>query len=158
MAWVRDEIGRSVGLSKVLGGIPLDQIGATGYGLAVCAEVAQEFTEIDLQGARVVVQGFGNVGTHVARYLEERGAVLVGASDLDGTVYDEDGINVQELTEIKQRTGRVTDYEGGQKLGIDDWIKIPCEIFVPAARPDAVDSNNALDLQCKLCCKAPTSR
>ncbi len=150
MAWVRDEIGRSVGLSKVLGGIPLDQIGATGFGLAVCAEVAQEFTGIDLAGARVVVQGFGNVGTHVARYLEERGAVLVGASDLDGTVYDKDGINVRELTEIKHRTGRVTDYEGGEKLGLDDWIKIPCEIFVPAARPDAIDSNNALDLQCKL--------
>ncbi len=51
----------------------------------------------------MVVQGFGNVGTHVARYLEERGAVLVGASDLDGTVYDKDGINVRELTEIKHR-------------------------------------------------------
>ena len=150
MAWVRDEIGRSVGLSKVLGGIPLDQIGATGYGLAVCAEVAQEYAEIELEGARVVIQGYGNVGTHAARYLEDRGAVLVGASDLDGTVYDENGINVAELTELKNKTGRVTDYEHGRKMGIDDWIKIPCEIFVPAARPDVVDETNALNLQCKL--------
>lgn len=150
MAWVRDEIGRSVGLSKVLGGIPLDQIGATGYGLAICAEVAQEFCDVRLEGATVVVQGFGNVGTHAARYLEERGARLVGASDLDGTVYDPNGIDVAKLTEVKQRTGRVTDYEPGQKLGIEEWVKIPCDIFVPAARPDVIDETNALELNCKL--------
>jgi len=150
MAWVRDEIGRSVGLSKVLGGIPLDQIGATGYGLAICAEVAQEFCDVQLAGATVVVQGFGNVGTHAARYLEERGAKLVGASDLDGTVYDPNGIDVAKLTETKRRTGRVTDSEQGQKLGTDEWIKIPCDIFVPAARPDVIDEGNALELNCKL--------
>jgi glutamate dehydrogenase/leucine dehydrogenase len=150
MAWVRDEIGRSVGLSKVLGGIPLDQIGATGFGLAICAEVAQEFADVQLDGARVVVQGFGNVGSHAARYLEERGAVLVAASDLDGTVYDPTGIDVDKLVEVKQRTGRVTDYEQGEKMGIDDWIRIPCEIVVPAARPDAIDEDNALELRCKI--------
>ena len=150
MAWIRDEIGRSVGLSKVLGGIPLDQIGATGYGLAVCAEVAQEFAGIELKGARVAVQGFGNVGSHTARYLEERGAVLVAASDLDGTVYDPDGIDVDRLAKIKHETGRVTTYDGGQKLPIDAWIDVPCEILVPAARPDVIDEDNALRLRCKL--------
>jgi glutamate dehydrogenase/leucine dehydrogenase len=150
MAWVRDEIGRSVGLSKVLGGIPLDQIGATGYGLAVCAEVTQDFADFDLKGARVVIQGYGNVGTHAARYLADRGAVLVGASDLDGTVCDEQGIDVAKLTEIKSETGRVTDYPSGRKLGIDDWINIPCEIFVPAARPDVIDESNAPRLNCKV--------
>ena len=150
MAWVRDEIGRSVGLSKVLGGIPLDQIGATGYGLAVCAEVAQEFAEIELKGARVLVQGFGNVGSHAARYLEERGAVLVAASDLDGTVYDENGIDIDKLQKTKSETGHVTTYDGGKKLPRDAWIDIPCDIVVPAARPDVIDGNNAVRLKCKL--------
>ncbi|MCP3960905.1 MAG: Glu/Leu/Phe/Val dehydrogenase [bacterium] len=150
MAWVRDEIGRSVGLSKVLGGIPLDQIGATGYGLAICAEVAQEFAEIELEGARVLVQGFGNVGSHAARYLEERGAVLVAASDLDGTLYDENGIDVDKLTGIKADTGHVTTYDGGKKLPRDAWVDIPCDIFVPAARPDVIDERNAVRLKCKL--------
>ena len=150
MAWVRDEIGRSVGLSKVLGGIPLDQIGATGFGLAICAEVTQEFADVDLKGARVVVQGFGNVGSHAARYLQERGAVLVAASDLDGTVWDEDGIDVEKLYEVKQRTGRVTDYESGAKGDIDDWLRIPCEFFVPAARPDVINEMNAVELNCKV--------
>ncbi len=150
MAWVRDEIGRSVGLSKVLGGIPLDQIGATGFGLAVCAEVAQEFSDVELKGARVVVQGFGNVGSHAARYLEERGSVLVAASDLDGTVYDPDGLDLHKLAEAKSETGHVTTYEGGETLPSDAWMDIPCEIFVPAARPDVVDESNAVRLKCKL--------
>ncbi len=150
MAWVRDEIGRSVGLSKVLGGIPLDQIGATGYGLAVCAEVAQRYAGIKLQGARVVVQGFGNVGSHAARYLRDRGAMLVAASDLDGTVYDPKGIDVEKLIAVKRETGRVTDYEAGEKLPIDAWINIPCEIIVPAARPDVINETNALRLQTKI--------
>lgn len=150
MAWVRDEIRRSVGLSKVLGGIPLDQIGATGYGLAVCAEVTQEFAGFDLKGSKVVVQGFGNVGSHAARYLIERGAHLIGASDLDGTVYDPDGIDVEKLVEIKQQTGRVTDYPRGEKRNIDAWIDIPCDIFVPAARPDVINETNALRLQAKV--------
>jgi len=148
MAWVRDEIGRSVGLSKVLGGIPLDQIGATGYGLAVCAEVTEDFADVKLDGARVVVQGFGNVGSHAARYLSERGAVLVGASDLDGTVYDEKGIDVEKLIAVKRDTGRVTDYQGGTKMPIDAWIDIDCDIFVPAARPDVINETNALRLRC----------
>jgi len=149
MAWVRDEIGRSVGLSKVLGGIPLDQIGATGFGCAICAEVVQEFAEFDLKGARVSIQGFGNVGQHAARFLVERGAILVTATDLDGTVHDLDGIDVEELVKLKETSGRVTDYPRGKKLGRGDFIDLPCDIFVPAARPDVIDRTNALQLDCK---------
>ena len=150
MGWIRDEIGRSVGLSKVLGGIPLDQIGATGYGLAVCAEVAQEFCDLSLDGARVVVQGFGNVGTHTARYLSERGAILVAASDLDGTVIDPKGLDIEKLAEIKHETHRVTDYPSPQKLPRDGFIDVPCDIFVPAARPDTIDETNVARLDCKM--------
>jgi glutamate dehydrogenase/leucine dehydrogenase len=150
MAWIRDEIGRSVGLSKVLGGIPLDQIGATGYGLAICAEVAQEFAGVDLQGATVSVQGFGNVGSHAARYLKERGAVLTAASDLDGTIHDPDGIDIDELTRIKAETGRVTDYPAPTKLPMESFLDIPTDIFVPAARPDAVNENNVARLNTKM--------
>jgi glutamate dehydrogenase/leucine dehydrogenase len=150
MAWVRDEIGRSVGLSKVLGGIPLDQVGATGFGLAICAEVAQEFCGISLDGARVVVQGFGNVGSHVARYLGERGAILVAASDLDGTVADPDGLDVERLVAIKEETGRVTDYGDGQTLPVDGFLGVSCDILVPAARPDAIDEDNVARLDTRM--------
>ncbi len=150
MGWIRDEIGRSVGLSKVLGGIPLDQIGATGFGLAICAEVAQEFAGINLKGATVSVQGFGNVGSHAARYLSQRGAILIAASDLDGTIHDPDGIDIEELVRIKAETGRVTDYPAPVKLPQEAFLDTPCDIFVPAARPDAVNENNVARLNTKM--------
>ena len=89
MAWVQDEIGRSVGLPRVLGGIPLDEIGATGYGIAQCAEIAATFCDLDLEGARVTIEGFGNVGQHAARYLAVKGCKLVAASDSQGAVHDQ---------------------------------------------------------------------
>ena len=149
MAWVRDEIGRSVGLSKVLGGIPLDQVGATGYGCAICTEVAQDYAGFKLDGATISIQGFGNVGQHAARFLAERGARLTIATDLDGTVYDPEGIDVERLIELKNQTGRVTDYEKGEKLDRDAFIDLPCDVFVPAARPDVIDHTNAHRLKCK---------
>lgn len=149
MAWVRDEIGRSVGLSKVLGGIPLDQVGATGYGCAICAEVTQEYAGFDLDGATMSIQGFGNVGQHAARFLGERGARLVTATDLDGTVHDPEGIDIEELARIKNETGRVTDYGKGAKLDPYGFIDLECDIFVPAARPDVIDHTNAHRLRCK---------
>jgi glutamate dehydrogenase/leucine dehydrogenase len=150
MAWVRDEIGRSVGLSKVLGGIPLDQVGATGFGLAICGEVAQEFSDLKLAGARLSVQGFGNVGQHAARFLAQRGVILTIATDLDGTVYDPAGIDVEELIKLKRETGRVTGYPRGQKLDKNAFIDLEADVFVPAARPDVIDDKNAPRLRCKV--------
>jgi len=142
MAWTKDEIGRAVGLPPELGGIPLDEIGATGYGLAVAAEVAHGRAGFDLEGARVVVQGFGSVGRHAARFLAEKGARLVAASDSRGTVFDPDGIDVGRLIETKDAGGTVTDYPTGDKLGRDEVIDIGCEIWIPAARPDVIRADN----------------
>ncbi len=152
MAWVRDEIRRSVGLSSVLGGIPLDQVGATGFGLAVCAEACDEFVDFPLRGARVVIQGFGNVGQHAARYLvdPDRGAIVVAATDRDGTVYNPDGLDVEKLCHLMRARRGVTAYEDGEVLDRDAYIGIECEIFVPAAQPDVITKDNAGDLKCKL--------
>ena len=152
MAWVRDEIRRSVGLSTVLGGIPLDQVGATGFGLAVCAEAAQDFVDFPLKGARVCIQGFGNVGQHAARYLNEprRGAIIVAATDLDGTIYNPKGLNVEQLCRHMQLREGVTAYRDGEILDRNAFLGIECEIFVPAAQPDVITVDNASDLRCKL--------
>lgn len=72
MGWIHDEIGRAVGLPPEIGGIPLDEIGATGLGLAVSAEVASGFCDLELDGARVGIQGYGNVGRHAARLVLQR--------------------------------------------------------------------------------------
>ena len=85
MGWVHDEIGRAVGLPRELGGIPLDEIGATGFGLAAAVEVACNAIGLDLKGARVAVQGFGAVGKHATRFLSQKGCMLVACSDSRGT-------------------------------------------------------------------------
>jgi glutamate dehydrogenase/leucine dehydrogenase len=150
MAWVNDEIGRSVGLPSEIGGIPLDRIGATGFGLAVCAEAAQAAAGIDLKGARVVVQGFGSVGRHAARCLVERGAVLVGAADSTGTVAAADGLDVASLIALKDEGHSVLDHPTGRKLDREAVIDLPCEIWIPAARPDIIHGDNVDRLQTKL--------
>jgi len=150
MAWIKDEIGRSVGLPKQIGGIPLDEIGATGFGLAVAAEVAQEYCPVQLHGARVVVQGFGSVGMHAAQYLSERGATLVGASDSQSATVNPDGIDLGALIAHKTGGAPVGSFEGGDRLDGNDVIGIPCDIWIPAARPDVLNLDNVDRLDCKL--------
>lgn len=150
MAWIQDEIGRSVGLPSVLGGIPLDEIGATGYGLAQCAEMAAPFCDLDLDGARVAIEGFGNVGQHAARYLAVKGCKLVAASDSQGAVRAPNGIDVNELVRVKRKSGSVTAYEGGQQIPKAELFALPCDILVPAARPDCIHGDNASGIQASL--------
>jgi glutamate dehydrogenase (NAD(P)+) len=150
MAWVRDEIGRSVGLPREIGGIPLDEIGATGFGLAVAAEVAQDFCDVTLAGARVAIQGFGAVGKNAARFLSQRGSILVAASDSRGATANPEGIDVDELIAHKDAGNPVADYARGKKLDRDDIVSVPCDIWLPAARPDVLREDNVDQLDCKM--------
>lgn len=150
MAWIQDEIGRSVGLPRVLGGIPLDEIGATGFGLAECAEVAGPFIGLELSGATVAIEGFGNVGRNAARFLSEKGVKLVAASDSGGAVHNPAGIDVEELIRINRESGSVAAYEKGEKISQAQLFTAPCDILVPAARPDCIHALNAREIKAKL--------
>ncbi len=142
MAWCRDEIGRAVGLPPEIGGIPLDEIGATGFGLSVCADVAQEFCDVSVDGARVVVQGFGSVGRHASRFLSEMGARLVAVADSRGAVVSDDGLDVADLIEHKATGASVAEFAGGRAIPGESLLDVPCDIFVPAARPDVIRADN----------------
>jgi glutamate dehydrogenase (NAD(P)+) len=150
MAWVKDEIGRAVGLPAALGGLPLDELGATGWGLLNCAEAAAPRAGIALSAARVAIQGFGAVGRHAARFLAERGAKLVAVSDSLGTLSDPGGMDVAALIRHKEQGGSVSDYPRGEKLDRDAIVGVACDIWIPAARPDVVREDNAARLRAKL--------
>jgi glutamate dehydrogenase (NAD(P)+) len=150
MAWVKDEIGRSVGLPREIGGLPLDEIGATGWGLVNSAEVAIEFCDLELKGARFAVQGFGAVGKHAARFLVDKGALMVAAADSIGAIHNPDGLDVNELFVIKQEGKSVSDYQRGNPIERDDIIDVKCDIWIPAARPDVVNEDNVHRLKTKL--------
>lgn len=150
MAWVRDEIGRAVGLPRELGGIPLDEIGATGWGLAQVAEVAARHMGFALAGARVAIQGFGAVGQHAARFLAAQGALVVAVADSRGTVQDAKGLDVAALVALKRGGASVLDHGQGDKLAADAVIDTACDIWIPAAKPDVLHENNLQRLKARL--------
>jgi glutamate dehydrogenase/leucine dehydrogenase len=150
MAWAKDEIGRAVGLPREIGGIPLDEIGATGLGVAIAGEAAEEFSGVKLAGARVAIQGFGAVGRHAARFLAERGAILVAASDSKGCLTNPGGIDVAALARVKAEGGSVADLGTGTVAGRDVVIEADCDILIPAARPDAIHEDNADRIRARL--------
>jgi len=142
MAYVHDEIGRSVGLPSVLGGIPLDELGATGYGLGVCAQALSDAKVLGLDGARVVIQGFGAVGSNAARALAKHGAVVIAASDIQGATWNDDGLDIPALEAYKRTGGPISGFPGGMSVPRDDILGYSCEILVPAAQPDVVTTDN----------------
>ncbi len=150
MAWCRDEIGRAVGLPAEIGGIPLDEIGATGFGVAVAAEVAQDYCDITIDGARIAIQGFGSVGRHAARFLSQRGARLVAASDSRGTVVNSEGIDVEGLIAFKQRGNGVSEFPGGSATDGDAIVGVECDIWIPAARPDVLRADTVGSLKARV--------
>jgi glutamate dehydrogenase/leucine dehydrogenase len=150
MGWVYDEIGRAVGLPRELGGIPLDELGATGFGLAAAVDVAARAINLDLKGARVAVQGFGPVGKHAARFLAQKGCVLVAASDSRGTVSSPDGLDVAHLISLKESGKSVVEFSCGEKGTTESIIDVPCDIWIPAARPDVLNRDNAARLKARI--------
>jgi glutamate dehydrogenase/leucine dehydrogenase len=142
MAYVHDEIGRAVGLPSVLGGIPLDELGATGFGLGVCAKVISDAKILDLAGARVVIQGFGAVGSNAALALTKQGAVIIAVSDIKGATWNPDGLDIAALATCKQAGIPISEFPGGISVPRDDILGYACDILVPAAQPDVVTTAN----------------
>lgn len=150
MGYVHDEIGRAVGLPAVLGGVPLDELGATGFGVAVCADVLSGAGLLDLGGARVIVQGFGAVGRHAARALTERGATVVAVSDSRGATWNPDGLDIAPLVAYKKACGAVADFAGGRPVPRDSILGLDCELLVPAAQPDVLTKDNAAKVSARV--------
>jgi glutamate dehydrogenase (NAD(P)+) len=155
MAWIKDEINHSVtGLPAEAGGIPIDQIGATAWGIRHALEVALPYCGFpagsSLAKMRLAIQGFGAVGKNAARFLVDQGAVLVGAADSQGSVYDPDGLDVSKLIRLKDAGKSVVDYPEGEKMDRDAIVGFDCDIWIPAARPDVVNEDNMQHLKAKL--------
>jgi glutamate dehydrogenase (NAD(P)+) len=150
MAWIKDEVNRVVGLPREIGGIPLDEIGATGWGLSHVVDVAQYYCQLETKGASFAVQGFGAVGKHAAHFLTQNGAIAVAVSDSAGTIYNPAGLDVEKLTELKAEGKSVIDYPDGERRDREAIIDIACDIWIPAARPDVIHEDNVHRLNTKM--------
>jgi glutamate dehydrogenase (NAD(P)+) len=157
MAWLMDEYGKLHGHTPAcVTGKPLELEGsrgreaATGRGV-VCqfAEAAPE-RDVDPDSCAFVVQGFGNVGSWIARLMVERGARMVGVSDRSGALRSQDGIDVDALIEHSGDNGTIEGFEGAEKCGADDLLALECDVLFPAALGGMIHRGNADMLRCKL--------
>jgi glutamate dehydrogenase (NAD(P)+) len=151
-AIVQDELrdrGAAVGTPRELGGVPYDQWGVTGHGVAEAADAAAQWAGRPLRGSRVVVQGFGAVGVGAVRRLDQLGAQVVAVSTAAGAMHDPAGLDVDALVQAKDRWGdalvqHVPCFDvlpAGQELLLD------CDVLVPAAMQDVIDTDVAARLK-----------
>ena len=98
----------------------------------------------------MAIEGFGSVGRHAAQLLEQMGAKLIAASDTGGAIYDPGGIPVNDLVNVKRKTGTFTAYPRGSKIPAAELFSSSCDIPIPAARPDSIRADNATTVRARL--------
>jgi len=125
---------------------------ATGYGVVVAARSACEFAGIDMKEAAVAIEGFGKAGGGVARYMEEAGATVVAMSNIDCTVYNKNGLDINSLLSVREtsRDRALSEYADAQHLSREDIFSLPVDILVPGARPYVINGKNADNVQAKV--------
>ena len=134
-------------------GIP-HEYGSTGYGVFHATRVAAEHVGIELKKAAIAIDGFGNVGSFLAKYLSEFGAKIVAVSDSKGCVYNPDGLDYEKLKKVKEETRSVINYKPGQVLSHEKLFELPVEILIPASVPDVINEKNVDKIKAKLVVEA----
>jgi len=134
-------------------GIP-HEYGSTGYGVFHATRVAAEHISINLKKATIAIDGFGNVGSFLAKYISEFGAKVAAVSDSRGCVYNPDGLDYGKLKKVKEEARSVVNYEPGQVLRNEELFELPVDILVPASIPDVINERNADKIEAKLIVEA----
>ena len=174
MAWILDTYQTfSRGEIDAVGcvtGKPVNQNGiqgrteATGrgvyYGLREAMDVPEDMAELGLTpgiaNKRIVIQGFGNVGSYSASICEFEGrAIIVGIAEYDGTIYNPDGIDITELNKFRKDTGSIKNFPGAKMLADkNDWVSIDCDVLIPAALENQINEDNVHKIKAKIIAEA----
>jgi glutamate dehydrogenase (NAD(P)+) len=158
MAWMMDTYSMNVGATAtgVVTGKPihlggsLGRVKATGRGVFVTGREAARRIGLDLQGARVAVQGFGNVGSSAAELFGQAGSKIVAAQDHTGTIVNDHGFDLAELIPHVRRTGGVAGFAGAEKMDDEAFWDVRCDILIPAALEGQILPDRARRLKAKL--------
>jgi glutamate dehydrogenase/leucine dehydrogenase len=161
MAWIMDTFSMTQGFSTlgVVTGKPIPLGGsagrneATAEGCFVAIDEAAKRMRLKLKGATAAVQGFGNAGAHVARFLEEAGVRVVAVSDSRGGIYDKKGLRMEVVNAAKDKKGSVTAARG-QKISNAELLELPVDILVPAALEGVITRENAPRIKAKIVAEA----
>lgn len=158
MAWIMDTYsmhkgytvtGVVTGKPKAVGGSE-GRLEATGRGVTVTAQEAARQHGFDLEGARVVVQGFGNVGSITARLMYEAGAKVLAVSDSRGGIYNPNGLDIPKLLHCVGHDGCIRSYQEADQITNEELLELPCDILVPAAIHGVITEANAERIRARL--------
>lgn len=157
MAWMMDtysmnqgrtSMGVVTGKPVMLGG-SLGRADATGRGVFIAARAAAQKLGVPIEGARVVIQGFGNVGGAAARIFSEHKAKIIAVQDDSGTVYNETGLDVAELKRFRESAGSLRGFPGGERLENESFWELPCEFLIPAALEGQITTARATKIKAR---------
>ncbi len=159
MAWIMDTYSQQVGYSVpgVVTGKPLSIGGslgreeATGRGVVYVTVEALRHLNLDIRNSTVAIQGFGNVGAHTARIMQEYGARVIAVSDVAGGIHNANGLDILELlTRCKTHGQSLRDTKLGDWLSNDELLQLDCTVLVPAALSEQITGRNAGKLRCRI--------
>ena len=158
MAWMMDTYSMHMRqtVTAVVTGKPLNIGGsrgrreATGRGIMMVCEKAINKLGLIREQTRVIVQGFGNVGSNAARLMAEAGYKIIGIAEVDGGLYNPNGIDMESLWEYRQRNGTIHGFPGAEKHDPAGLLITDCEILIPAATENQITSRNADRVKCKI--------
>jgi glutamate dehydrogenase (NAD(P)+) len=161
MAWIMDTYSMHMRqtVTAVVTGKPLNIGGsrgrkeATGRGIALVCDEALKYLSIQRDGCRVVIQGFGNVGSNAARLMQERGYKVIGIAEFDGGLFNASGIDVCALLEHRARNGSILGFRGAEGVPSADLLTTDCEILIPAATENVITSRNAEKVKARIVCE-----
>jgi glutamate dehydrogenase (NAD(P)+) len=161
MAWIMDTYSMHMRqtVTSVVTGKPLSIGGsrgrkeATGRGIALVCDEAMKYLGLQRDGCRVIIQGFGNVGSNAARLMQERGYKIIGIGEWDGGLYNPKGIEIDSLIEHKLRQGTVLGFRGAEPMPTADLLTADCEILIPAATENVITSRNAERIKARIVCE-----
>jgi glutamate dehydrogenase (NAD(P)+) len=162
MAWMMDTYSQGhgqpvpaivTGKPEVLGGTALRR-DATGLGVVFCLESILEHLGWEVSGRRVAIQGYGKVGAVAASELARRGALVVAVSDVGGGVANEHGLDLEALAGWVRGSRFVRGFPGGEEVGREELLTVPCDILIPAALERQITEANAGQLDCELVVEA----
>jgi glutamate dehydrogenase/leucine dehydrogenase len=161
MSWFMDEYSQTHGYTPgIVTGKPLELGGsegreaATGRGTAIITREAAEKWNINLKGAKVVIQGFGNVGSYAAKFLHEYGCKIIGVSDISGGLYNPEGFDLDALFDYNYKNRTIDGYQQGKKITNDQLLALECDFLIPAALGSAITDKNVDTLNCKIIIEA----
>ncbi len=161
MAWIMDTYSMHMRqtVTSVVTGKPVNiggsrgRTAATGRGISVVCDQALRYLGMPVEGCRVIVQGFGNVGSNAAKLLQEKGYTIVGIAEYDGGLYNEGGIDIAALISHRKSARTINGFAGASAADPAELIARECEILIPAATENVITSRNAGALRCCILCE-----